>query len=76
MSAGRTSRSDYECGRMRRVQEEYQDQTMNEEACEECSNNFQDQTMNVEACKDSYKARNSNKDRENTLTKLQLYTIT
>ena len=34
-SARIISRPDYECGSMQRLQEEFQDQTMNIEACEE-----------------------------------------
>ena len=33
MSAGRMSGPDYECGRLEKVQEEFQDQTMNVEVC-------------------------------------------
>ena len=39
MSAGRISRSDYECGSMQRVHVYFKDQTMKVEACEECSKN-------------------------------------
>ena len=39
-SKGRKSRPNYECGSVRRVQKEFQNQTMNVEACEECRKNF------------------------------------
>ena len=39
-SAGIISRPDYEFESMQRVQEEFQDQSMNVDACEECRNNF------------------------------------
>ena len=39
-SAGRSSRTYYECGSMERAQEEFQDQTFNVEACKECKKNF------------------------------------
>ena len=39
-SAGRMSGPDYECGILEKVQEEFQDQTMNVEVCEQCRKNF------------------------------------
>ena len=39
-SAGRFSRPDFECGSVRRVQEEFQNQIMNVEAWKECRSNF------------------------------------
>ena len=36
-NAGRMTRPDYECGGMKRVQQEFKDETMNVEACEESS---------------------------------------
>ena len=38
-SAGRLSRPDYECRGVQKVQEDFQDQSMNVEACEECRKN-------------------------------------
>ena len=70
-SAGRISRPDYECGNIRRVEEEFQDHTLNVEVYKECRNilrpdkecgsvrrvhqEFQDQTSNVEACEECSK---------------------
>ena len=39
-SARRISRPDYKCRSVQKVQEEFQDQTINVEACEECRKNF------------------------------------
>ena len=39
-SAGVILRQDYECGSMRKVQEEFQNQTDNVEVCSECTKNF------------------------------------
>ena len=39
-SVGRITRPDYECGCVQRVQEVFQHQTMNVEACKDCRYNF------------------------------------
>ena len=54
-SAGRISRQDYECISTQIVQEEFEDQTINVEACEECRKNFKTRTMTSEACKECRK---------------------
>ena len=38
-NAGRMTRPDYECGSMKRVQQEFQDKTINAEPFEECRKN-------------------------------------